>query len=127
MNRLASLSGGSSSSPGVARSLFAVAATPGWEVIGAFTPASTASAPLDVIGAVSDASLTLRVRLYCVTAGSVGVVADSTVSITSTVDLAASSASLALTGGRTYQYQAEVTGNAGAAYFGTVRSARWEP
>jgi hypothetical protein len=103
--------------------LDAVAATPGWYVIGGFTMPATASLRTDVLGSVSDASLTERVRLYCVTPGSVGVVSGSEASLNSLTDVRAFSGVISLTGGRVYQFQAEVTGNAGSAYFGVVRRA----
>lgn len=101
----------------------AVAATPGWTVIGAFAMPATADVLVDLVGLVSDASLTLRVRLYCTTPGAVGVVSGSTAQLTSTTDLQVGSGVVSLTGGRAYQFQAEVTGAAGSGFFGVVRRA----
>jgi hypothetical protein len=104
--------------------LEAVAATPGWYVIGGFPMPATADLRLDVIGSVSDDSaLQLRVRLYCVTPGQLGVVSGSEATLNSETDVQAYSGKITLTGGRLYQFQAEVTGAAGANYFGAVRRA----
>jgi len=104
--------------------LDAVAATPGWYVIGAFTMPATAELRVDMIGAVSDdALLTLRARLYCVTPGAIGPVSGSEASLNTEADSQAFSGVVSLTGGRTYQFQAEVTGGAGVNLFGTVRRA----
>jgi hypothetical protein len=101
----------------------AVAATPGWVVIGGFTMPATADIQTDVLGSVSDEDLALRVRLYCVTAGAVGVVSGSEAQLSTTEDSRATSGKFTLTGGRTYQFQAEVTGDTGAGFFGVVRRA----
>lgn len=105
------------------REVDAVAATPGWNVIGAFPMPATAKLRLDVIGSVSHASLTLRCRLYCVTPGAVGVVSGSEVVITSQSDVEAFSGVVDLVGQRLYQIQCEVTGAAGTGLFGVVRRA----
>lgn len=101
----------------------AVAATPGWYVIGAFTMPASAEILVDVLGSVSHASLALKVRLYDITPGSVGEVSGSTAQITSLTDVQAYSGRIELTGKHVYQFQAEVTGAAGPAYFGVVRRA----
>jgi len=101
----------------------AVAATPGWNVIGGFTMPASADVLVDVIGAVSNAALALRVRLYCTTSGSVGAVSGSEAQLATTTDSQAFSGVVSLVGGRTYQFQAEVTGAAGTGYFGAVRRA----
>jgi hypothetical protein len=101
----------------------AVAATPGWNVLGTFSMPASAKLRLDVIGLVSDGSLQLRSRLYCVTPGAVGAVSGSEAVITSMMDVQAFSGVVELTGGRLYQIQSEVTGNAGGTYFGTLRRA----
>lgn len=105
------------------QTLDAVAATPGWNVIGAFTMPATAKLRLDVLGLVSDVALQLRSRLYDVTAGSVGAVSGSEAIITSTTDAQAFSGVVTLTALHTYQIQTEVTGALGGTYFGTVRLA----
>lgn len=102
----------------------AVATTPGWNVIGAFDMPATAKVRLDVLGLVSDASLQLRARLYDVTSGSVGAVSGSEAILTGSSDTQVFSGVIQLTGGHTYQVQAEVTGNSGGTYFGTVRRAQ---
>lgn len=106
-----------------AQTIEAVAATPGWTVIGAFSMPVTFDIQLAAIGSVSDAALTLRVRLYCVTPGFVGAVGGASLLITSTTDVRAESGVFTLTGGRVYQFQAECTGAAGDGLFGVVQSA----
>lgn len=101
----------------------AVAATPGWTVIGAFTMPATADVLVDVLGSVSNVALALRVRIYDITPGSVGAVSGSTAQLNSTTDTQAYSGVVSLVGGHKYQFQAEVTGLAGSAYFGVVRRA----
>lgn len=101
----------------------AVAASPGWNVIGAFTMPATFPVLVDALGAVSDASLVLRVRLYDITPGSVGAVSGSVAQLNSTTDVQVFSGLITLTGGHVYQFQAEVTGAAGDGFFGAVRRA----
>lgn len=101
----------------------AVAATPGWTVIGGFTMPATADIRIDVLGSVSNASLTLRTRLYCVTPGAVGVVSGSEATLNTVADSDVQSGVFSLTAGRIYQFQTEVVGAAGAAFFGVVRRA----
>jgi hypothetical protein len=105
------------------RQIDAVAATPGWNVIGAFFMPATAVIRVDLLGSVSHASLTLRVRLYCVSPGSVGVVSGSEASLNSLTDVQVFSGNVELTGKRNYQFQAEVTGSSGIDRFGIVRRA----
>jgi hypothetical protein len=97
--------------------------TPGWLVIGTFLMPASAPLRIDVIGSVTDPSLTLRVRLYCIEAGAVGPVSGSEATTQSTVDAQAYSGVINLVGGRKYQFQAEVTGDAGDGLFGVVRRA----
>jgi hypothetical protein len=111
-------------------SIAAVTAAPGWNVIGAFPVTGTGvqNVVLDVIGSVSDPSLTLTVRLYCVTPGFVGPVVGvggtpGTAVITSTTDHEVFSSTIQLQAGRLYQVQAQVTGAQGDDYFGLVRRA----
>jgi hypothetical protein len=106
-----------------AQSILAVATEPGWNVIGAFPMPTSADIRLDVIGSVSDPSLTLTARVYCVTAGYAGEVGGSRVLIASTIDVQAFSNKFRLTGRRLYQVQVQVVGNAGDNYFGLVRRA----
>lgn len=103
--------------------LEAVATTPGWTVIGGFPMPATADLRVDLMGSVSEAGLTLRVRLYCVTPGDVGVVSGSEVALTSLTDVQAFSGVVTLQGGRAYQFQMEVTGASGANKFGVTRRA----
>lgn len=100
----------------------AVAVAPGWTTIGGFKMPQTTDMRLDAIGAVSDPSLSMTVRLYCVTPGAVGVVPGSiTDPITSTTSVEALSPAFTLPGNRLYEVQAQVVGNIGPQYFGTVR------
>ncbi len=105
------------------RVIDAVAATPGWNVIGAFSMPATADLHIDVIGSVSDAALTLRVRLFDITPGSIGPVSGSEASTTSRTDVQFMGGAITLTGGRRYQFQAEVTGGASSSLYGVVRRA----
>lgn len=105
------------------QSILGVAAAPGWTVIGAFPMSATASVRLDVIGSVSDVSLTMTVQMYCVSLGFAGVVSGSQVQVTSLIDAEVFSGLFTLTGGRLYQVQAQVVGNAGDSFFGMVRRA----
>jgi hypothetical protein len=99
----------------------AVAAEPGWFVIGGFFMPASATIRLDLIGSVSDDSLTLSTRLYCVTDGFAGVVGGSLVSLATVVDTRQLSSAFTLEGGRLYQVQAQVVGDAGDDFFGYVR------
>jgi hypothetical protein len=102
----------------------AVAATPGWHVIGALRmPVTFDGLQLTAIGSVSDASLTMRVRLYCITPGFVGPVSGASLTIASTTDVSAESGLFDLVGQRLYQFQAEVTGDVGDGLFGVIESA----
>lgn len=105
------------------RTIDAVAATPGWTVIGAFPMPATAALHLDAIGSVSDAALTLRIRLFDITPGSIGPVSGSEASTTSKTDVQFTGGSITLTGGHRYQFQAEVTGGASSSLYGAVRRA----
>lgn len=106
------------------RSIVAVAVEPGWEVIGNLGRFPvTADIRLDVTGIVSDDSLVLTTRLYCVTAGFIGEVSGSRVQLSSTIDDQAYSSQFTLTGGRVYQVQSQIVGNEGSDYFGYVRRA----
>lgn len=105
----------------------AVAATPGWQVLGAFYLPKSCSARLDALAMVSHASLTCRVRLYDVTddaslTATARVIAGG-VSTSSTAPVRQLGGVVSLRAGHTYQIQAEVTGNAGDTYFGVVPTA----
>ena len=106
-----------------AQSILAVATEPGWNVIGAFPMPTTASVRLDVLGSVSDTSLVMTTRLYCVTPGYLGEVSGSRAQLASIIDTEVFSGRFTLLGGRLYQVQAQVVGNAGDDYFGLVRRA----
>lgn len=103
--------------------VLAVATEPGWTVIGGFPMSTSADIRLDVTGSVSDVSLVLNTRLYCITPGFVGEVSGSRVQLTGLIDTQVLSGKFTLFGGRLYQVQAEVVGNAGGSYFGYVRRA----
>jgi hypothetical protein len=101
--------------------ILAVAADPGWNVIGGFPMPTTADILLDLFGSVSDPSLTMIGRLYCVTPGFVGEVSGSRVQLTSTIDTEEFSSQFTLPGNMLYQVQVEVIGNSGDSYFGYAR------
>lgn len=104
----------------------AVAATPGWTVVGAFYLPKSASARIDALMMVSDASLTCRVRLYDATAGAIAAASRVVPGYVTTQSLTAVrqlGPVVSLTGGHLYQFQAEVTGDAGDEFFGMVPTA----
>lgn len=103
------------------REILAVAATPGWYVVGAFQMTATAKARLELIGSVSDASLVLRARLFDVALGEP--VSGSTAQLSTVVDSRALSGMFSLAGPKLYQIQAEVTGGSGDDKFGVMKSA----
>lgn len=106
------------------QAIAAVAASPGWYVVGAFFLQTSATLKLELVGAVSHASLTMRARVFDLTSNQpVSGISVSISGATSTTDQKVLSGPAPLTGNRTYQIQAEVTGNAGGSYFGVVRSA----
>src|SRR3954454_14329922 len=102
------------------QSIIAVATEPGWNVIGAFPMPTTAEIRLDLVGSVSDDSLLMTCRMYCVTPGFIGEVAGSRAQLSSTIDAEVFSSQFTLAGGRLYQVQCQVVGNAGDDYFGLV-------
>jgi hypothetical protein len=99
----------------------AVEATPGWYVVGAFRMPIAAEVKAEVYGSVSDDSLTMRGRLFCITSGSVGPVSGSTATITSTTDVRALSGLFTLPAGD-FQMQIEVTGDEGEELFGSLKN-----
>jgi len=104
--------------------LAAVAATPGWHVVGAFFLHAAADLKLELVGLVSHASLTMRARLFDLTTNEPVSGIQPTISgATKTTDQRVLSNSAPLNGNRAYQIQVEVTGNVGSAYFGVLRSA----
>lgn len=102
----------------------AVAATPGWYVAGSFFVGSKAeNARLEAIGVVSDASVTMHVRLFDLTDAEP--VVGSTINIQSLVDSRGTSALFDVAAGHTYQIQVEAIGGAGGDddLFGILKSA----
>lgn len=97
----------------------AVASSPGWYVMGEYYLPKSTMAQLDAVGAVSHESLTLRVRLWDTTAKAV---VQGGVSITSVAGTRIKGARVSLTGGRTYQVQAECTGGSGDTLFGVAET-----
>lgn len=98
-----------------------VAATPGWNVVGAFPMPLSAALHLEMVGLVSEVGLTLRARFFDLTANAP--VASSEASLTATVDTKVAGPTVELVGGHLYQIQAEVTGGGDPEQFGTVRMA----
>src|SRR5262245_2591698 len=89
----------------------AVAATPGWYVVGAFFLHAAAELRLELIGAVSDASLTMRARLFdLVVKAPVSGIQATISGLNGLTDQRVLSTSAELAGNRTYQIQVEVTG-----------------
>lgn len=104
-----------------AEQIGAVSAEPGWNCIGAFPMPVTADIRLDALGSVSDDSLTMTIRLFDVTEGSVGPVSGSEVRINSTMpDTQAFSGAFTLAGSHSYQVQCQVVGAVGDGFFGNV-------
>ena|ERR1700733_14377209 len=100
----------------------AVAVAPGWYVVGAEYLASSADgARLQMIGAVSDPSLTLSVRLFDVTAGAP--VSGALASVSALADARAISGPFSVIATHLYQFQMQVVGGAGDAFFGVMNSA----
>lgn len=97
----------------------AVTASPGWYVVGAFKMRASLNVFLSGVVSVSDASLTLRARLFDLTDKVPVPIQLATQSI---IDAYASSGSAELVGQHIYQMQIEVVGNAGEQYFGSMKS-----
>ncbi len=100
--------------------VLAVAAAPGWNVIGEFYLPVGAPARLEAIGAVSDASLAMTVRLFDL--ADVAAISGSPARLTALSYTRVLSGLFDLLGGRTYQIQAQVVGNLGDTYFGSVNA-----
>jgi hypothetical protein len=98
----------------------AVAVAPGWTVIGGFPMPQTATIRISALGSVSDVALTMSFRLYRTDVGFAGVVAGSSVVITSLTDVENFSSLFELPRGQ-YQVQCQVVGAAGVTYFGNAR------
>lgn len=88
----------------------AVAASPGWRVIGEYYLPKSCAARLDVVHLVSAVGLTSRVRLWDTLDGAV----PGSVETGAVVPTRSLGGMVQLTGGRTYQIQAECTGAAPA-------------
>jgi hypothetical protein len=97
----------------------AVAATPGWFVVGAFRMRASMRILLSAIVSVSDTALTLRGRLFDLTAA---VPVPIFLSTQSMVDEYVQSGPAELTGGHVYQMQVEVVGDGGEEFFGSVKN-----
>jgi hypothetical protein len=99
----------------------AVAATPGWYVVGAFSLRVSYDVRFQVIASVSDASLTLNARLFDMSSTPPAPVAG-VLSLQDLVDAVRTSQVVSLTGGHLYQMQVEVVGDAGEDFFGSLKS-----
>lgn len=98
----------------------AVAASPGWRVIGEYYLPKSCAARLDVVHLVSAVGLTSRVRLWDTHDGSAVPGAVETGAVVPTRSLGGMAQ---LTGGRTYQIQAECTGASGETKFSRILTA----
>lgn len=97
----------------------AVVESPGWYVLGEYYLPKSTWARLDATGSVSDASLTMTVRLWDVEENApVG----GPVRIESTEGLRVVGANIYLHGNRTYQVQAECTGGKSESFFGVAEA-----
>jgi len=101
------------------QAIMAVAASPGWYAVGAFKMRATLAVFLGGVVSVSHASLTLRARLFDLTAA---VPVEIQLATQELVDTYTSSGEAELVGGHIYQMQIEVVGNAGEQYFGSMKS-----
>jgi hypothetical protein len=99
----------------------AVAATPGWYVIGVFYMIATSAVRLEIVGSVTHDSLTMKARLFDV--GAAEVVSGCAVELTGPVTNRRLSAPFSLPGAKLYQIQVEVTGSSGADRFGVLSTA----
>ena len=101
------------------QSIPAMGETPGWFVVGAFRMRVNYAVALAAIVSVSDESLTLRARLFDMTAALPVAIHLATQSM---VDEYVQSGPADLDGGHVYQMQVEVTGNSGLDYFGSAKA-----
>lgn len=100
----------------------AVTASPGWVVVGAFRVPVSAKGRLEIVGLLSDAALSMTVRLFDLT--TVAGVGGSIAQIDgATLDTFARSGVFDFVGGHVYQVQAEVVGSA-VGGFGVLKSAQ---
>ncbi len=97
----------------------AVAAAPGWYVVGSFFMPKASPARLECEGLVSAVANVLTMRLVDVLTG-IPVGGSTTEGISAMVDTRKLSGSFELAGGKTYQMQAQIIGPSG---FGVVRAA----
>lgn len=98
----------------------AVAATPGWRVLGEYLIPKSTPAQLYAFLATSHASLTARVRLWSVTdAAALG----TPISAASLTPQYVAGGEVSLVGGQRYQIHAECTGSVGDDRFAVVESA----
>lgn len=97
----------------------AVAAEPGWYVVGAFRMPVASDVRVEAYGSVSDASLLLRVRLFSLT--EVEPVSGSEATTSSTIDVRMLSGLFNLAAGE-YQMQAEAVGGVGEGLFGALKT-----
>ncbi len=98
----------------------AVASSPGWYVMGEYYLPKSTMAQLDVVGCVSDVSLTLRARLWDVQAAAP---VPGEVQIKKVDGDRVKGARVSLLGNRRYQVQVECTGGAGDTLFGVAETA----
>lgn len=95
----------------------AVAESPGWHVLGGFHLTQSVTCRLEALGQVSGEGLTLRVRLWDMSAvQAVG----APVQIVSLTPVRRLGGQVSLTGGRHYQIQVECVGGSTEADFGLV-------
>lgn len=98
-----------------------VASTPGWTVLGEYYLPTSCNARLDVTHLVSASGLTSTVRLWDSSAGAAvsgAIVSTEAQSVTRTLG-----PTVSLTGGKSYQVQAECTGATGNDKFSNILSA----
>src|SRR5690606_30939357 len=95
------------------------AVSPGWHVLGGFHLTKSVTCRLEALGQVSGEGLTLRVRLWDMSAlAAVG----TPVQIISVPPVRRLGGQVSLTGGRHYQIQVECVGGSTEADFGLVPS-----
>lgn len=101
----------------------AVAAAPGWYVVGVmFLRTSVQDARLEIIGAVTDVSLEMNVRLFDMEAAAPVSGSDAKI-VGSVLDARSVSGLFALIGQRKYQFLAQVVGGVSSSLFGNLKSA----
>lgn len=102
------------------RTIPAVDASPGWHVLGEYPVPKTTPAKLFAVLVASASGLTVRVRLWDVTAKAE---LANAIASTSLLPEYAQGGEVDLVGGQRYQIQAECTGAAGDDKFATILSA----